>query len=427
MNLFIYAIQVMVGMTVFYGLYHLLLRRETWFVLNRAYLLVTLAISLLLPLISWPDLTEVTPMQWMTTVEISENSKESISALVASAENSPWQITTILLAVYITGLLILLMRFITGIYHILRLRKSGRLVQFGNVTCYLSDQIQAPFSFFGFICLPDQHDYSEAELSEVIAHESTHANHLHSLDVLFLEILKILCWFNPLVYAYRRSLEEIHEYTADKSVLHSTPWEDYAQFLVRLQSKQQPPKLVHQLIYSPLKNRLLMMTRQPSTTYARFKYLSIIPALLLAMILYSFTSPDTPLVAEDISRADNALLAADLDQPLFPGCEKVLSAEQKMCTATKLSAYMAEYLVYPKSLKKEGLEGKVIAKFVVSSDGKVKDATIVKSLHADADLAVLNLVISMNEKVGHWTPATKEGKNVDAVMHLPVVFKLDEE
>lgn len=170
-----------------------------------------------------------------------------------------------------------------------------------------------------------------------------------------------------------------------------------------------------------------MMTRQPSSAIARLKYLSIVPALLLAMMLYSFTSSDAPAFAEDMPREANTLLSADLDLPLFPGCEKVASAEQKMCTATKLNAYMAEYLVYPESLKKEGLEGKVIAKFIVSSEGKVKDATIVKSLQADADLAVLNLVISMNEKVGKWTPATKEGKRVDAVMHLPVLFKLDEE
>ncbi len=170
-----------------------------------------------------------------------------------------------------------------------------------------------------------------------------------------------------------------------------------------------------------------MMTRQPSTGMTRLKYLSIVPALLMALVLFSFTSSDAPELFEAKSSTAHTMISADLDSPLFPGCEKVASAEQKMCTATKLNAYMIEYLVYPKSLAKEGLEGKVVAKFIVSSEGKVKDATIVNSLHPDADLAVLNLVISMNEKLGKWTPATKEGKNVDAVMHLPVMFKLDEE
>jgi TonB family protein len=425
--MFFYILQVTLSMAAFYAFYYIALRRETFFGVNRFYLLSTLVLSLILPFLHLDIAQNVIQPELMPTVILLENSFVTFSQKLSSSSLKGLEWTDLFLAIYLAGLLWMAVRLYLALRQINRISANGQSAKVNGHDCILSEDVKSPFSFFNTIFLPADHNYKDDELSEVIAHENAHIAERHSYDVFMMEIVTMLCWLNPFIYLYKKSLTEVHEYTADQAVLKFSNWENYAELLVRQQFRQLPNALSHQLIYSQLKNRLRMMTRKPSGRIARLKYLGVIPALFISLILFSFTYQSSSITNSVAPVQLSGIVDADLDMPVFPGCEDIAYAEQKQCTSTKLMEYVGNNLVYPKSLQKKGIEGKVIARFVVGSNGKVKDISIVKPLHKDADLAVLNLLKQMNEKAGVWKPATKDGKAVASEMHLPVVFQFDSE
>ncbi|HJW31315.1 MAG TPA: M56 family metallopeptidase, partial [Saprospiraceae bacterium] len=233
----------------------------------------------------------------------------------------------------------------------------------------------------------------------------------HSWDVMLMELVSIAFWPNPFVYAYRNAIRTTHEYEADAAVIRLTPWEDYASMLITRKGSHAAFRLSNALIFSSLKKRLVMMSQQPSSMLAKMKYAGILPILVMALIFFSFRGRNE----------DNS------EQPLFPGCDKVNEMEKRDCSQKKLYEYVAQHLKYPESLKASKQEGKVFVKFTVTKNGYVYEPKVMKSLQPDADQAALNVVNSMNQDAGRWTPGTKEGVPVDMDVVLPISFVLGNE
>jgi len=170
-----------------------------------------------------------------------------------------------------------------------------------------------------------------------------------------------------------------------------------------------------------------MMTESPSGMSAKWRHFGVMPVLLMAMLVFSFTEKGNRLPATDMTDIESAFNAIDdnTEPPLFPGCEKVNEMEKADCSHKKLYEYVANNLKYPEELKTRKIEGKVFVKFVITNNGLVAQASIQKSLHPAADKAALDLVNGMNDKVGKWTPGTKEGRPVTTDMVLPISFVLN--
>lgn len=144
-----------------------------------------------------------------------------------------------------------------------------------------------------------------------------------------------------------------------------------------------------------------------------------------------YLQPNTPI---NVSFEDDSLfnfnkevmpgLRDNTEQPIFPGCEKLNLMEIADCSQKKLFEYIADHLKYPEELKAAKVEGKVYIGFVITSNGYVAEVKVNRSLHPSADKAALDVVNSMNENVGKWTPGTKEGKPVNMEMVLPISFVL---
>jgi len=449
----IYLFQVTVCLACFYGFYVAALRSETLFHTNRMYLMITLIISLVLPFVKiYIDAQHASSNMLAASTVYLGNYVNNFSASISETEakSIPW--LKILTGVYLLGVAVMAIRLLLAFKQILDIRKTGIHTKVSGHLCILSENVKSPFSFFNTIYLPNQHSFSEMEYNEVIAHEMAHVSGMHTWDVILMELLCIKLWPSPMIYLYRKSLKEVHEFVADAAVLKDTPWEKYAQLLVSQQHSQLQNILSNQLIYSQLKKRLLMMNKEPSGFAARYKYLGIIPLFLIALILFSFRAkiadgpflqeeklffrtdslPETtvtslrltdpvqqPVIPEDYTKLDYTL-----GMPIFPGCDDVAISERGNCGMYKLGEYINAHMVYPESLKKSGKEGRVLVKFVVDADGLVKDVEIQQSLDPDADQEVLKLVNGMNAAVGKWRPARKEGKSYDAEMVLPVTFSL---
>lgn len=276
-----YVIKSSLCLLIMFGLYWLLLRKEKTFIFNRYYLIFSIIISLVNPLISIPinigndgvrgkivsalnsNVTSLDNKQdYTSTAEYqlypeAEPLKEGIS--------SGFNIMQILLILYASGVILLLFRFIRNIVFISRLKRLSEMNNYAGHRLALIDQPINPYCFFNTIFVNKQ-DYLDNKISkELLAHEEKHIKQSHSIDVIFIEIVQILYWFNPVLILYNRSIRINHEYLADNNVIRDTSdLKSYVDKLLNFVSHKSNIPLASGFIPSLTKKRLIMLTKSES-------------------------------------------------------------------------------------------------------------------------------------------------------------------
>jgi beta-lactamase regulating signal transducer with metallopeptidase domain len=265
--------------------YSLLLQKETFFKVNRAYLLLTIFAGILMPI--WFEYVPV-QSEIEQPIVVLNNVAKGIGQ-VRAIEQLPrvYGITDLLWAAYFIGLFYVLFRAIYGIWEIFLIKiKAQHIQQFNQYTLIENPGIAQPFSFFKWIFIPENLQ-NKPEKTQILIHESTHARELHSADVLIMEVLCIVFWFHPLIYWYRRSLRNVHEYLADDAVAKNHDKKQYG--LLLIQQAQSGPALViaNHFVTSQLKQRIVMLTKKASTpSIAGWKYGLIVPIFTLLALLF---------------------------------------------------------------------------------------------------------------------------------------------
>ena len=275
-----YFLESTVCITIFYGLYYLIFRRLTFIRLNRIYLLTSLVIGLSLPLISY-QVQEV--LQISAKIDYEEtslipsimNSSTPLISNVPIEDSFDWN--AILQWIYVLGISFMLIKFSIVIYKLLKIKRIL------NGNDFISTQSNyANSSFFNLIFIDDS-NLSESEINQILEHEKWHIRLFHSYDLLFVEILKIIFWFNPILWLYQRSLSEIHEYEVDTRMIQVHNPQMYAQLLLKLAVGRHSvltPQLIatHQFSRKPLTDRIhFLFTKQKSVPMKRLAYLSVLP------------------------------------------------------------------------------------------------------------------------------------------------------
>ncbi len=283
-----YLLQVTMCMAVFYTFYHFALRKETFFQWNRFYLLITLLLSVTLPLVRiYVHLLHSAALVAQAPVYVGtylQHFGDEIS-VVPERHHFPW-IKTVSV-IYFTGVGVMTIRLLFSLRSIWLLRARSSIIVIENLYCAMASQVKSPFSFFNTIFLPGIQSFSVDELKDVICHENAHVKGKHSWDVIFLEITGILLWPSPLMYSYRNALKEIHEYIADAVVIRHTPWTTYSDFLIQQKTQAFQNNLPSYLQYSTLKNRLIMMAQEKSKVKSKWRYFGILPLLVILMTFVS--------------------------------------------------------------------------------------------------------------------------------------------
>jgi len=260
MNWLYYLGEANLYLAVFYCCYCLFLNKETHYTLNRIYLLFSCVASFILPLIQ---------IGWLKPAE---QAVQDVVVPVAAAHFT-WQDG--LLYSYVTGVLIFTIQFTIKLYQLQKLtHKKPALVNHGYKLIYLEESTTA-FSFFNYLFIGT--DAPEAEL--ITRHELVHIQQKHSADIIFLELFKIINWFNPLVYLLQNSLKTVHEYIADEqTAVQGTDALTYSAFLVNNAYGLSGSSITHSFFnYNLLKKRIIMLHQQRSGSLARLKYLVAIP------------------------------------------------------------------------------------------------------------------------------------------------------
>ncbi|WP_445381590.1 M56 family metallopeptidase [Robiginitalea sp. IMCC43444] len=274
-----YLLKASVVLGLFLGFYHLLLKRETLFRLNRVFLLSGLGTALILPLITIKK-------EIIIPAGINQAGAAPISAQEALAGTGfAWE--GLLTAAYGIGLFCCGIMLLWQLLKIFKLIRSQQGVRQQGFVYIATRNTKAPFSFFRYIFYnPDQHEEKELEL--ILEHERAHAGQYHSVDILFGRLLTIVLWLNPLSWLYQKSIQQNLEYLADAEAIRKvSSVKQYQYTLLKVSGNQLTPSLVNTFYSSLIKKRIVMLHQNQSKTIHAFKHLLIIPVLALFLMAFN--------------------------------------------------------------------------------------------------------------------------------------------
>ena len=268
-----YLLEANLYLLVFYAFYLAFLQNETFYTLNRFYLIITSVVSFILPVLQLGILRVSTEM--LVDEEIIENGNNIIyQPLEHAPSSSSYVLSDYLLILYIVIIIVLSIKLAVDVRKILRLRLNAKKEKLGAVVVIELPE-RGAFSFFNLLFVHPELSGKEV----VMAHEMVHIKQKHSLDILFFEILQIISWFNPIIYIIKNEVKLVHEYIADElSAPDAHQKHEYAMFLIHHSLGIMPIPLANQFFnQSILKRRINMLNKKRTVGWARLRLLFALP------------------------------------------------------------------------------------------------------------------------------------------------------
>jgi hypothetical protein len=301
MNAFaVYLVKASGCLVAFYVLYAVLFANKTFFSFNRAYLLFALIASLTIPAISFSTLENQYAFD-SASLSSSFFEPETHSKIEnRQADADPVSIISVLKVLYITGVVLMIARFLFFIYKLIELKNKTQILFVDDIRV-VRTKSSPPFAFFNLIFLPENESNSV-----IVEHEWVHVKQFHWIDLLIVELISIVLWLNPILILYRRSIKLQHEYLADSNVIEKgVPIEEYLDCMLNeIYSKNFSYPISH--FYSnSIKKRILMLTKTKMPRKVSLLYLLVVPVLCVLLLSFSASphssteSPVTILNAQD--------------------------------------------------------------------------------------------------------------------------------
>jgi beta-lactamase regulating signal transducer with metallopeptidase domain len=384
-----------------YSVYILLLEKEKMHNFNRFYLLFGLLFSILIPFFTFEIPVERTAVAVQNTVQALP-----ISTVILEEKTN--YVPLILWSVYALITTILLSRFVLNLTKIQQKIKANTTQEIQNATLVLLNENVLPHTFLSYIFI-NKEDFENKKIEdELFSHELTHVQQKHTLDILFIEILKTIFWFNPILIFYKKAIQLNHEFLADEKVVQShnnVPF--YQNLLVEKASWNNTFYLASNLNFLVTKKRLIMMTKTTSQSRALLKKLALIP-VLAGLIFISCSENKDAATGIEITNEEMEVQALQPDevpsQPEFPGGMEAF-----------YEFFGKEYKI-PEDFTGEG---KLVIAFVVEADGSLSDLKIKK----DEGFKTGEEAIRVLKKSPKWYPGLVKNKAVRVQYHLPISIK----
>jgi hypothetical protein len=276
MNWLHYLLEANLYLAVFYAFYYLFLNKETHYTLNRIYLLLSCIIAFILPVMQIGVLKPVEdePVQQSYTTVV-QNSYVAQPMVTYEAPVSHFTLQDAVWYAYLLGIAVMALILIIKIVRLIKMTTSANKLIDNKYKLIALQGTNAAFSFFNYLFIGSKTASSDI----IIRHELVHIRQKHSADIVFMELIKIVSWFNPIVYVMQMSLKTVHEYIADEqTAAHETDALTYSSFLVNNAYGLNGVPLSHSFFnYNLLKKRIIMLNQKRSGNLARLKYLAAVP------------------------------------------------------------------------------------------------------------------------------------------------------
>jgi len=426
---------VNIALALFYLNYKLFLSRDTFLRTKRLYLKFGFLFSLFLPLINIADwfpkeqITRTITLNEITLPEFTVTPKAAFS----------WDFETVLLMIYAAVCAGLIIRFAIQLLSIIIMRRNGTKTIIQNTEVIVLNKEIAPFSFLKWIFInPDLH--TESELKEILTHESIHTTQMHTGDVFLSELMVIYFWINPFAWLLRREIRQNLEFIADNKVLESGfDSKKYQYHLLQLSYQTPEVKLGNNFNVSPLKKRIIMMNQQKTNKAGLLKYSLVVP-LALALIISSNAQAIVSKAKEALNETTAIAAPQNTQQkqaqpvktemkfvpPVIEKDKQIFQVVEKMPQypggEAALMKYISETVKYPASAAEKNIQGRVIVRFVVNTDGKIEQTEVMRSVDPAIDKEAVRVVNAMPQ----WVAGEQGGKKVSVYFTLPINFKLDD-
>ncbi|MDC8002856.1 M56 family metallopeptidase [Aureisphaera galaxeae] len=451
-----YILQVIVCQLLFLAVYDLFLKKETFFNLNRAYLLFTPLLSIVIPLAEISIIRESVP----------EVYHFQLPEIIIGATKTPETTTTgfpYMTLVWVLGVLGSLLLFGRKWLRYLQLKRKGTVVKSNEFTLIELPNTTIAFSFFRNIFLG--RDLTEKQRKSILRHEQVHVKERHTWDLMWFELLRVIFWFNPLMYVYQKRITTLQEYIADQKAMTFGGKKDYYESLLSSVFQTESISFINTFFnHSLIKKRIVMLQKSRSSKILQLKYLLLLPVVGL-MMFYSSCAQEDPKASETSSTERIAELKKALDQgeitqaetkelkelmaqeyagkpkgkglgsdvesdaipfavltepPIYPGCEGLTGKEAQQCFNQKVAQFVMENFDrdIPKDSDIEGAQ-RIVVQFKINKEGVITD------VRSRAPHPILEkMAYSSVSKLPVMQPGKKDGKPVTVVYSLPIIFKL---
>lgn len=420
-NFIQYLFESGVSLALLYIVYWVFLRKDTYFNRNRLYLTLSILISLIIPLINITLNSGTSSIAFFVQLEeilITPGYSQSVSSILLAKSVS------LLLVIYLVGVSFFSGILLFRLYQIWNWVKNGESVKLGNIRIIRIQQNISPFSFFNWVFLPA--DYTdELDEDEILDHEKIHIRQLHTFDLIISELLIVFQWFNPIVWLYRFSFKEIHEYTADSLVLQKgTQLEKYQNLIMNQIFGIQFFPVGNNFNKSLIKKRIIMMTKSKSPRIANLKLLLTVPVLIALVFIFSCSSNSEELPElnqePEVQAVENEVSSTDGTDEVFFVVEE-MPEFQGDNTGAKFRQYIGENLEYPKIAIENGISGKVFIEFIINEDGEISNVSIKRGVDPVLDKEALRVIKSSP----NWKAGKQRGENVKVQYTFPINFALN--
>lgn len=421
-ELFSYIVQSGINLGILFGMYWFFLRGDTFYKVHRYYLLLAILISMIIPFvkISVPSGSNMGMIYLLEPIVISPER-------VATGIEERMNIGQFLILIYVTGSLFFLGRLIFQLIRTIVLIKQHGITEYRGVRVVITDKQYVPFSLFNLVFI-NRSVFTDPALNRIIEHEKVHVKQKHTWDLVIIEIVRIVQWFNPVIWLYRKNLISLHEYLADESVL-SNGYKvlEYQQLLLTQTFNVQFSTLSNNLNHSLIKKRFIMMSKEKTNRISMLKMVFVVPAAIIFTFIFTLTFTEnilaqvdqqTSTTVEKTESSGSALAQNQKEEPIFTVVEQMPQFPGGKEAQIK---YMVNSIKYPENARKNGISGKVYVTYVIEKSGKVTDVRVLKGVDEELDKEAVRVISEMPK----WKPGMEKGKPVRVQITQPIDYKLD--
>lgn len=310
-----YIIKSFLCSGIFLALYKLLLEKEKLPVFKRVYLMLAVILSLTAPL--WSAHLKNNNNTFSQVISSANESLIHIDALYqneqvkkaisqkdpalpgrTSAIHNDFSFQSIVMILYITVVISLLFRIIKNIYHLFKKINRSPRIPHQNVTLVLIDRPVMPFTFLHYVFVNSEQYYNNTIHPAILEHELIHAHQKHTLDIIFIEIVKAFFFFNPCLYSYKKAIQLNHEFLSDNEAKEITETEKEYQYLLITSpaTTGKPGTLTNSFHYIITKKRIKMITHTTTRIQSFLRKFITLSATIVTLLLFSFKNADKVII-----------------------------------------------------------------------------------------------------------------------------------
>lgn len=446
-TLLVYLLKASVAAILFYLFIRILMERETQHEYIRGLWIAAVVVSMVLPFIYVP-VPDIFPPREETVESInmvlSPDDVEAGAVQVAQQEPIDW--VMLLSVIYFSGVAAVLVGYVISYIRLIARIKSYPVTHGYDalleecaeasgcrrrVSLHIAEESGvSPFSWMGAIVVSRSDMDNDGK--DIILHEMGHIRHGHSWDVILTELFTCVLWFNPVSWLIQFSLRQIHEYSADCTVLRSgADAKEYQLLLIRKAAGPAFRSIANSFNHSNLKNRITMMFQNQTSRGAYAKSLSLLPVLACLLFVFSASRPaPEDKVSENLSSGDvlsSEIPVAVSDDEPDGDVVKYAAVEEKPEFDGKgpeaFAQWVCDNVKFPSSAVDRSINGRVVVQFVIGTDGRVGDVKVLRGVDPAIDQEAVRVISSSPA----WKPGKVDGKPVRVAYVLPIYFEAKED